>query len=144
MMNADAFGNESERVVGPVQAPLVREIARPGRRVLGLCEFGDPHGFPVLAFHGNPGSRLMFRPANTIAQQLGLRLIAPDRPGTGASTIQPDRILSDWTKDVEAVLVACNIDRFALLGVSGGGPFSVASAAYFGKRVCAQTLIGPV
>ena len=51
--------------------PTVREIGRSSGRVLGICEYGDPQGFPVLAFHGIPGTRLMFRPTNEIARRLG-------------------------------------------------------------------------
>lgn len=122
----------------------VRELGRPGRRVLGVSEYGDVDGFPVIACHGIPGTRLMFRPTQAVAQKLKLRLIAPDRPGFGRSTPQENRTLRDWPLDVEAVLDAYGIDRFAILGVSGGGPFAVATAAHFGDRVAAMSLISPM
>ena len=125
-------------------SPTVREIGRSGGRVLGVCEYGDPEGSPVLAFHGIPGTRLMFRPTDEIARRLGLRIIAPDRPGFGCSTPQQGRTLQDWPADVEAVLNAYDIDRFSLIGVSGGSPFATATAAHYGDRVQAMILIGPM
>ena len=122
----------------------VRELGRPGDRVLGVMEFGDPAGLPVLAFHGIPGTRLMFRVTDKIAKNLGLRIIAPDRPGFGRSTPQPNRRLQDWLPEVEAVLEAYDIDRFSLIGVSGGAPFAVATAAAYGERVDGMVLFGPV
>ncbi|MEO1608939.1 MAG: alpha/beta hydrolase [Pseudomonadota bacterium] len=123
---------------------MVRELNRPGNRVLGFCEYGDPNGIPVLAFHGIPGTRLMFRPADAIAARLGLRIIAPDRPGFGRSTPQPNRQLKDWLLEVKAVLSACGVERFALLGISGGSPFATAAAAHFGGSVTAMALFGPM
>ena len=125
-------------------SPTVREIGRSNGRVLGVCEYGDPQGFPVLAFHGIPGTRLMFRPTDEIARRLGLRIIAPDRPGFGCSTPQPERTLQDWPQDVDAILNAYEIDRFSLIGVSGGSPFATVTAAHYGDRVAAMILIGPM
>lgn len=122
----------------------VRELERPGNRVLGLSEYGNPNGLPVLAFHGIPGTRLMFRPTDEIAARLGLRIIAPDRPGFGCSTPQPCRQLQDWIPEVETILSAYNIDRFALIGISGGSPFATATAAHFGNRVASMILFGPM
>jgi pimeloyl-ACP methyl ester carboxylesterase len=122
----------------------VRELGRPGDRVLGVCEYGDPAGLPVLAFHGIPGTRLMFRPTHAIAARHGLRIITPDRPGFGRSRPQPGRELRDWVPEVEAVLDAYAIDRFALIGVSGGAPFATATAARFGNRVSGMILFGPM
>jgi len=122
----------------------VRELGRPGGRILGVGEFGDPNGSPVLAFHGIPGTRLMFRAAHAVGYRLGLRLIAPDRPGFGRSTPQRGRQLQDWLPDVDAVLNAYGIDQFSLIGVSGGSPFATATAAHYGDRVDAMLLIGPM
>ncbi len=122
----------------------VRELGRPGQRILGVTEFGDPEGHPVLAFHGIPGTRLMFRVTDQIARDLGLRIIASDRPGFGRSTPQPGRKLQDWLPEVDAILDAYEIDRFSLIGVSGGAPFAVATAAAYGTRVPAMILFGPV
>ena len=41
----------------------VRELGRPGRRVLGVSEYGDADGFPAIACHGIPGTRLMIQKA---------------------------------------------------------------------------------
>ena len=128
----------------PGQGQTVRELGRPGDRVLGVCEYGDPDGLPVLAFHGIPGTRLMFRPTHDIAARLGLRIIAPDRPGFGRSSPQPGRTLRDWLPDVDAILHAYQIDRFALIGVSGGSPFATATAAHFADRVTSMILFGPM
>ncbi len=122
----------------------VQELQRPRGRLLGFNIYGDPEGFPVLAFHGVPGTRLMFRTTDDIATRLGLCIIAPDRPGFGRSTAQPDRRLQDWLPDVEAILSACHIGRFALIGVSGGSPFATATAEHFGNRVAAMVLFGPM
>lgn len=122
----------------------VRELGRSGGRILGVMEFGDPNGLPALAFHGIPGTRLMFRVTDQIAKRLGLRIIAADRPGFGRSTTQPNRTLQDWLPEVDAILDAYEIDRFSLIGVSGGAPFAVATAAAYSDRVQGMVLFGPV
>ena len=44
-----------------------------GRR-LGYAEYGDPTGWPLMFFHGTPGSRIMARFAGPKAWELGVRL----------------------------------------------------------------------
>ena len=100
---------------------------RDGRR-LGYAEWGDPGGRPLLYFHGWPGSRLEGRLGDEAARARGVRLIALDRPGMGLSDYQPRRTLVDWPDDVIQVAAALGLDRFAVLGISGGGPFAAACA----------------
>lgn len=121
-----------------------KTFKRADGRIVGFAEYGDPAGSPVLAFHGVPGSRLMFRPTAAPAERLGLRIIAPDRPGYGLSEPQPGRVLSDWPEDVAALLKHLEIDRFSLIGISGGAPFAAATAAHFGDRVAALGLVSPM
>lgn len=119
-------------------------LKRADGRQLGFAEYGDPSGLVVLAFHGVPGARFMFRPTAAPARRLNLRIVAPDRPGYGLSEPQPGRQLSDWLDDVAALLKHLDIDTFSLVGISGGGPFATATAAHFGDRVKALGLVSPM
>jgi hypothetical protein len=69
-------------------------------RTLACLELGDAGGSPILYFHGYPGSRLEGRLGARAARRLGLRLLAPDRPGFGASTFLPGRTIGAWAADV--------------------------------------------
>ncbi|HKF37163.1 MAG TPA: alpha/beta hydrolase [Ktedonobacteraceae bacterium] len=97
-------------------------------RALGYAEFGDPAGRPVFFFHGFPGSRLQRYPDDAIAIASGVRIITIDRPGFGLSSFQPGRKLLDWPADVAQLAGALGIDRFAAIGLSGGGPYLLACA----------------
>src|SRR5262249_61094187 len=55
-------------------------------RTLQLSEGGDPSGFPVIAQHGTPSSRLLWGVHDDLARGQGVRLIGYDRPGYGGST----------------------------------------------------------
>jgi pimeloyl-ACP methyl ester carboxylesterase len=111
---------------------------RDGRR-LAYAEHGDAAGFPVIAAHGNPGSRLGWEPLP--GQDLrGSRLIAPDRPGFGRSD-GTARSHAAWADDVAALADALGLGRFALIGVSGGGPWALAAAAKLAGRVTALGLL---
>jgi pimeloyl-ACP methyl ester carboxylesterase len=110
-------------------------ITLSGGRLLGYAEYGDPHGFPVLAFHGWPGSRLQGARYDAAARRSGVRLIAPDRPGVGLSDSQPGRTLRDWPRDVAALADQLELERFAVLGVSGGGPYALACARWIPERL---------
>jgi len=100
---------------------------RDGRR-LGYAEWGDPRGRPLLYFHGWPGSRLEGRLADDAATARGVRLIALDRPGMGLSDNQRRRTLVDWPDDVVQLAAALGLERFAVLGISGGGPYAAVCA----------------
>src|SRR6056297_252058 len=113
-------------------------------RKLGFAEYGDPHGFPVLAFHGVPGTRFMFKPTAGPARARALRIIAPDRPGFGLSEPQPGRVLSDWLDDVAALLKHTAVGRFSLVAISGGAPYATLTAAHFGDRVASLGLVSPM
>jgi pimeloyl-ACP methyl ester carboxylesterase len=66
---------------------------------------------------------------------MGVRLIAYDRPGYGKSDRKPGRQVADGAADVSDVADALGLDRFAVLGRSGGGPHALACAALLPDRV---------
>lgn len=57
-----------------------------------------------------------------------MRLIAVDRPGMGLSDYEPRRALLDWPDDVLEFAKAIGLERFAVLGISGGGPYAAVCA----------------
>lgn len=98
-------------------------------RQLGFAEYGDPDGQPIFYFHGLPGSRLEAGHLHEIAVANSFRLIGLDRPGMGLSSIEPKRSILSWAADVEAFADSRGIDKFSIIGHSGGAPF-VAACAY--------------
>jgi pimeloyl-ACP methyl ester carboxylesterase len=110
-------------------------------RTLGFDDFGSPGGYPILFFHGFASSRVLRHPDDSIAGELGLRMIAPDRPGIGYSTRQPRRRLVDWAADVDQLASAVGIGRFGVLAWSGGGPYALACAWAMPQRVSAVAVV---
>jgi pimeloyl-ACP methyl ester carboxylesterase len=111
-----------------------------GRR-LGYAEFGDRTGAPVIYFHGWPGARVEGRLGDDAAKVSGVRLIAIDRPGMGLSNFQPNRELLDWPDDVAELAATLGLDRFAVLGISGGGPYAAACAWKLADRLTSAGIV---
>ncbi|KAH8691717.1 Alpha/Beta hydrolase protein [Phaeosphaeriaceae sp. PMI808] len=76
------------------------------------------HGFPSSCFEGK-----LWESACTTRN---VRLIVPDRPGSGRSTFQQNRTILDWPTDIIALVDKLEIASFYLLGVSGGSPYALA------------------
>ena len=115
-------------------------------RKLAYAEYGDPLGQPIFFFHCIPGSRL-FCPSAEVTRKAGVRLIIPDRPGSGLSDFQPGRRILDWPADVCALADSLGIDRFAVAGHSGGGSYVAACAHQIPQRITAAAIlsgIGPL
>jgi pimeloyl-ACP methyl ester carboxylesterase len=118
----------------------------PDGRHLAFDEHGDPAGIPVFYFHGTPGARVelaTFAPP-VLIERLRLRLIAVDRPGMGLSDFQPGRRVSDWPRDVLALADHLGLERFGVLGYSGGTLYAMACAALIPERLTKVVLVGVV
>ena len=113
-------------------------------RLLGFAEYGELTGRPVLCFHRQVGSRLMGRSLDADARRLGLRLVAPDRPGFGFSDFQPGRAIADWPADVLELAQQLALDRFSVLGVSAGAPYALACAWKLPERVVTTVVASTV
>ncbi|XXG95596.1 hypothetical protein Hte_001864 [Hypoxylon texense] len=87
---------------------------------------GQPRQRTVFYFHGYPGSYHEGLPFHEAASKKGIRVVAIARPGFGGSTYQPNRSLLSFAEDVLAVADHLRIDRFAIIGMSGGCPYALA------------------
>ena len=117
-----------------------RIVGLPDGRRLGYSEYGAPEGRPVFFFHGFGTSRVICPPEEP-ATELGIRLIAVDRPGIGLSDALPGRRLLDWPTDVADLADRLGIDSFSAIGWSGGGPYALACAHTLRERICAIALV---
>jgi pimeloyl-ACP methyl ester carboxylesterase len=104
-------------------------------RTLSYAEYGDPQGQPLMYFHGWPSSRLEAEMVDAPARRHHLRIIAPDRPGFGRSDFQSGRRLIDWPADVIELANELGLDRFSILGPSGGGPYAAVCAWKIPERL---------
>jgi pimeloyl-ACP methyl ester carboxylesterase len=111
------------------------EVRVAGKRRIAVDSWGSPTGMPVFLLHGTPGSRSGPRPRSSLLYRLGIRLISYDRPGYGGSDPQPARTVADAASDVEAIADHLELDTFAVVGRSGGGPHALACAALLGARI---------
>jgi pimeloyl-ACP methyl ester carboxylesterase len=116
----------------------------PDGRALGFAEHGAPDGAPVFHMHGWPGSRWQGARYDAAARAAGVRLVTPERPGFGLSDPRPGRRVTDWPADVAALATALGLRRFAVLGVSGGGPYALACAVWLAERVTRVALVSSV
>jgi pimeloyl-ACP methyl ester carboxylesterase len=78
------------------------------------------------------------------AAALGLRVFAFDRPGIGRSDPRTGDRLMDWPGDVAVAADLLKIDRFAVQGMSAGGPYALACAHAIPERLLACALISAV
>jgi len=127
----------------PTREHVPRGVTLPNGRRLGYAECGRDDGRPVLYFHGVPSSRLdarMFAGA-AVAQRVGVRLIAVDRPGCGMSDFQPGRRITDWPADVATFADGIGLSEFAVLGWSGGAAYALACAHALPDRVRAAAVV---
>jgi pimeloyl-ACP methyl ester carboxylesterase len=119
----------------------------PDGRELAWLESGKARGSPIFMFHGTPGTRLQVSFDEKAIAASGVRLIAPDRPGYGHSTFHPGRTLTEWATDVETLADHLKIEKFAVAGVSGGGPHAAVCARLLADRVTGAGIvsgIGPI
>jgi pimeloyl-ACP methyl ester carboxylesterase len=125
-----------------VSAATDDALILPDGRKLAYAQFGRPDGRPVFWFHGSPSSRMEpLLVGEEALRSAGLRIIAPDRPGMGGSDFKPGRRFVDWPADVLALADALKIDRFAVLGNSGGGPYVAVCAAKIPQRIRAAVIV---
>jgi len=104
-------------------------------RMIAIARWGRTGGAPVIAHHGTPMCRLDLPGSAGMLDELGVDLIMFDRAGYGRSTPLPGRAVATAAADTQTIADALGIDRFAVYGVSGGGPHALACPAMLAGRV---------
>jgi pimeloyl-ACP methyl ester carboxylesterase len=118
-----------------------RLVRLPGGARLSYLEAGSTTGRAVLVLHGTPSSRLEAGgPLGEVAATLGLRILAPDRPGYGRTPFVGYDVGS-YPEHMVGLLDALDIDEVGIVGVSGGGRYACACAVHLGPRVARTALV---
>ncbi len=123
---------------------IEHRLTLPDGRTLACLETGDPSGSPAIYLHGYPGSRFEVRVLAEAAERLRVRLLAPDRPGFGQSTFQPGRTIASSGADIQHLADAFGWNRFAVIGLSGGGPHALACGERLHHRISRIALVSGV
>ncbi|QLH84621.1 alpha/beta fold hydrolase [Halosimplex pelagicum] len=110
------------------EGPRTVEYGTAGRR-LAYDEYGTPDGDPVVFLHGTPGSRRLGALVDDRAREADIRVIAPDRPGFGRSTVWPERRPTDAPAWVEPLLGDVGVERARVVAFSGGAADALALGA---------------
>ena len=89
----------------------------------------------VIWHHGSPQTGALLEPLVAAAAARNIRLVSYARPSYGGSSPKRGRDVASAAADVAQVADALEIDRFGVMGASGGGPHALACAAFLPDRV---------
>ncbi|EDU46020.1 MhpC hydrolase or acyltransferase alpha beta hydrolase superfamily [Pyrenophora tritici-repentis] len=108
-------------------------------RTLSYAIYGSPMPRQTIVYlHGFPSSRYEGKLWHSSCATRNVRLIAPDRPGSGLSGFQVKRRILDFPSDVLALTEHLKIHQFYILGLSGGAPYVLACV----KKIAKDRLLG--
>lgn len=124
--------------------PCDHEAVHEAGYTLSWSTLGPEDGPPVFVHHGLPGSRRQAAVLGTLAAGQQLRLIGIDRPGFGRATPRPAHDQLDVGRDTAWIADRLGLERYAVIGVSGGGPYALACAVADPDRVRRVLLIAAV
>lgn len=114
----------------------------PDGRLLAYRAAGPPQGTLVVYLHGALGSpQRGCAEFDAAVQDLGVHYVMVSRPGFGASDPLPGRTLLGFADDVAQLADHLGRERFAVAGVSAGGPYALACAHALPERVAAAAVV---
>ncbi|MFC3095719.1 alpha/beta hydrolase [Alteromonas sediminis] len=105
-----------------------------GKRVCYL-DIGPEKGRPIFYFHGTPSSRIEVQLFINHAKTLNVRVIACDRPGYGTSDFNTNWTFLEWANVIKEIADHLDINKFGILGYSGGGAAALACSIQFSERI---------
>src|SRR5690606_11459909 len=95
-------GEGTERVLPVAPGEVAREfVTLPDGRRLAWRDYGRRDGLPVVMFPSSVSSSYIWSEEAEAAARVGLRYIVIERPGTGASTADPDLTFESFARDFE-------------------------------------------
>jgi pimeloyl-ACP methyl ester carboxylesterase len=115
-----------------------REL-RAGGELLHVAYRDEGEGPAVVLLHGQPGSAATWGPVSE-RLRAHARVIAPDRPGYGASG-GPARGIAENAEAAIALLDELGIERATFVGHSWGGGVALAAAVRDAARVAGLVLV---
>jgi len=117
-------------------AATCRDLRLNDGRTLRVHDAGGPQdAFVLIWHHGSPQTGALLEPLVAAAAGRGIRLLSYARPGYGGSSPLAHRTVATAADDVAQLADALGIERFAVMGASGGGPHALACAALLPDRV---------
>jgi len=120
---------------GAVAAAPPLQFFELGDRRLAWRQYGDPAGRPALVVHQGLGCSVLPRGSDSLARDLGLRLICPERPGAGRSDPHPDFSFEAVGADMAALVRSLGARDLRVVGFMAGAPFALCAAAQLGGDV---------
>lgn len=112
-----------------------------GRRIAYVA-VGPADGLLVLYLHGAIGSpQEVTGELQAVMCELAIRYVMVSRPGFGGSDRAPGRTLLGFADDAGALARHLGHERFAVVGVSAGGPYALACAHALPQRVVAVAVV---
>ena len=112
----------------PPEAPTIWEG-------IAFDAYGPQDGFPMFWLHGSPSCRWEAVLLRDWARRRGVRLLAVDRPGCGASKFEPGWSMRGVALQLGRLATHLGHERFGVAGGSGGGPFVLAAAHEMPQRL---------
>lgn len=106
-------------------AGTTKAVELPDGRQLAWSQWGPDDGLPVLFCTGAGMSGSLAFGIDSLPD-LGLRLLALDRPGLGRSTPDAGKTLRSWIEDVRYLVEQQEFRPVAAAGFSQGAPFAFA------------------
>jgi len=118
--------------------PVVQAIPGTNGRTVHFADTGESGWRPVLFLGGTGTSArgfLMTGYLETLRRQLHLRFISVERNGFGDTPYDPSWTYDDYVGEVRGVLGHLGVNRFAMVSISGGGPYAGHIAAAMPERL---------
>lgn len=113
-----------------------RDVEVGDGRTVRAYDTGAASGDLVLMWHhGSPQTGAPLEPVVQAADERGIRLLSYARPSYGGSTASVGRDVASAASHAAAVADVFGVDRFAVMGASGGAPHALACAALLPERV---------
>jgi non-heme chloroperoxidase len=107
--------------------PTVQQLQSDNGRNIHFIDDGNEGGTPVV-FTGGLGTSVrvvrLLDFLESMRRDLNLRFITVERNGFGQTAFDETLTMADYVAEVEQVLEHLNIEKFAVFGISGGGPYT--------------------
>lgn len=110
-------------------------VTLPDGRLLTYRDYGRAGDTPVVFLHAVLSSSMLRESEVSAAMDIGLRVIVPERPGTGQSTPDPAMSFESVGRDIAFLADALRLDKVYVTGRSSGAPFALEVARTLGARV---------